>query len=164
MNCIPWVNTAVRAHKHTQTDMRAHRILKPSQACRCSCAWRAGWWRGWTVEASFALVCRPRRAHKRARAKTHSNSYCTPARFITPFHTRVHQRSQQTCWEYMRKLSQTTPPLPPPPPTKALMDSRWALHLLFRTRLISFGGVPRGGSRTKTGLMEAVKLSYSLPK
>lgn len=142
MNCIPWVNTAARAQ-----PTRTHRILKPSQACRCAWARRARWWRGWTVEARFALVPSPRSkrkhtTHTARTVRTHALSRPhTPTQPAYPLSTHAQTFTQ-------------VPPGFDGWSVSALPPVSYTYNLIWG---------PHGASRTKTGLIEAVKLSYPSP-
>lgn len=149
MNCIPWVNTAALPHKHTHT----HRILKPSQACRGACApaaqddGEAELWRPRLLPSPS-----PHRIHKRTQTHMRLVLYAL-ARFITP--SRTYTSTQRVY--LLSTHAQTFTQVPPG------FDG-WSVSALppvSYTYNLIWG--PHGGSRTKTGLIEAVKLSYPSP-
>lgn len=143
MNCISWVNTAARAHTNTHKHTGYWNPLR-HVAARVPGVQDDGEAELW--RPPFALLCSPHRIHK------HTHSYCT----VRP-HALSHPHTHAQRVYPLSTHAQTFTQVPPGFDgwsVSALPPVSYAYNLIWG---------PHGGSRTKTGLIEAVKLSYSSP-
>lgn len=148
MNYIPWVNTASQAHKHTYTGywnpLRHVATRVPGVQDDGEAELR---------RPPFALFSSPRRMHKHTHTHTHVHT-------VHP-HTLSHpNKCTHASTQWANPLSTHAQTFTQVPPgfdgwsVSALPPVSYTYNLIWG---------PHGGSRTKTGLIEAVKLSYSSP-